>query len=317
MSAEIAYYLPKKMLKVSLPLIIVEKKTIYASGATEIEPVDAYIKGDLDITSILIPDLARGKVIYTPGGFGFLKKNTLAVEFDGEGAGILISFNSQDTSAVATVISSTIDLASSLAKVAAAAAATETLRGITQPAPEIFYTERQLEIVQLIDPVREGEIAIDMPSLPRVPKATLKFHEFKGAEYHDARPVSLSKEDKTKIWYLVARPLGVVLTIENNSYIAAQNVTAEILYFPQFGELSSKEIVSKWWWFLGSLNTALNFSASTGSLQKACISSEGNTNDLLADAKKAADSRNSWLTDQKKNAAAPKPPPSPGSKPGN
>src|SRR5579872_3264037 len=141
MSAEIAYYLPKKMLKVSLPLIIVEKKTIYASGKTEVEPVDAYIKGDIDITSILLPDIARGKVIYTPGGFGFLKKNTLAVEFDGEGAGILISFNSQDTSAVAAVVSATIDLASSLAKVAAAAGAVAALTETTQPPPEVFYTE--------------------------------------------------------------------------------------------------------------------------------------------------------------------------------
>jgi hypothetical protein len=322
MSAKITYYLPKKILKISFPLTIVEKKTTYNSGRSEVSPVESYIRGDIKVMPLLIPDEQRGKFIYSPAGISFLMKNTLAVEYDGEGAGLLLSLNTAQTNLVGDVISAAINVAASVVSAGAllpAAMATPS----ADPVTSVDYSERQLDIVQLVVPGRGKTIPLVLPDLPNNPRISIAFRDNPGTVYSEtasgASPVGNTSSgaspgndtssavspagDKKNIWYLVARPMIVAVIVENNAYIPRQTVAEEIIYFPQFGELTPIEIVRKSWWFFGAINTSLNFSPSTGSLQKFCITTESNVKDLLADAQKGTDARNTYRGNQQKTGA--------------
>lgn len=327
MSTKITYYLPKKVLKISLPLIVVEKKTTYNSGRSEVHPVESYIRGDVKITPILVPDEQRGKFTYLPDDMSFLKKNTVAVEYDGEGAGLLLSLNTSQVNLVGDVISAAIDVAAALLPAVGLAAmtaqpgapaasahpaASADLIASVDPVASVDYAERQLDIVQLVTPGRDKTVPVVLPDLPNKPRVSVTFRDNPGTVYREPAPdypagdkagsgagdkgaspacdkAASGAGDKNNIWYLAARPMIMTVIVENNSYIPRQTVVEEIVYFPQFGELSPVEIVRKSWWFFGAINTSVTFSPSTGSLQKFCVTAESNINDLLADAGKGID----------------------------
>jgi hypothetical protein len=294
MPSKITYYLPKKILKISFPLTIVEKKTTYTSGRSEVSPVESYIRGDIKIIPLLVPDEQRGQFTYSPDDISFLKKNTLAVEYDAEGAGLLRSLNAAQTNLIGEVISTAIDVAASVAGSGALLPAALAAQA-SDPVTSVDYSEKQLDIVQLVTPARGKTIQVALPDLPNTPGVSVTFRDNAGAVYSEPAAGPSPADDKNHIWYLAAKPLIVLVVVENNAYIPKLTVAEEVLYFPQFGELTSIEIVRKSWWFFGSLNTALNFSPSTGSLQKACITAESNIKDLLADAQRGIDARNAYL----------------------
>lgn len=285
MATKITYYLPKKIVKISFPLTIVEKKTTYNSGRAEVSPVEAYIKGEIKIIPLLLPDEQRGTFAYLPDDISVLKKNTVSVEYDAEGAGLLMSLNAAQNNLIGDVINATIDVAAAV--LGSKALTPAAMSAVADPVASVDYVERQLDIVQLVTPGRGKTVAIALPELPASPRISIAFRDSPGAVYTEASAVTdEGRDDKNNVWYLVAKPLILSIIVENNAYIPKQTVAEDIVYFPQFGELRSVPVVRKSWWFFGAVNTVLNFSPSTGSLQKVCFTAETNIKDLLADTQK-------------------------------
>jgi hypothetical protein len=291
MASPITYYLPKKILKIAFPLIIIERRTNYTNGDVVVEPLAAFIRGDVKISSILLPDLSRMAFEYEPKPITWLNKTTLGIEYDPDGAGLLLSLNSQETNLIGDIISATIDLASSLVKIAPVAVA----RDVVPAGPtveSVINTERQLDVVNFIEPKLDEKIMVPLPVLAvELPTVNIYFSKYPGGTVPDWTKTSQTKEENRLIFYLLPISVLVKVEVENNSYIEKQTVAEELVYLPQFGHLQSKEVIQKSWWFGASMNTTFNFSASTGSLQKFTVTTDSNVKDLLADAKKAADAR--------------------------
>lgn len=291
------YYLPKKLLKVAFSLTIVEKRLTYSDNHVEVQPFKAYIKGDFKLSSVLVPYETLGRLEFDPGDSS-LSKLGLTMEYDAEGAGLLLSFNSSQTNLIGDVVSATIDLAATVAAFVPFMAAIDLPADQQQLQPQIDYPERDLPITAIIDPKALGkEFPISLPDFKlsagqtlEMPSVVLLLEKCPESNYDEdpKKPITDNSGLKKGIRYFEAKPVKVKAIIRNNSYLKEFIPVQEIFHFPQFGPLREQPILRQNWWIFGSLSTALTFSASTGSLQKVCIGSASNIKDWLTDAQKAA-----------------------------
>jgi hypothetical protein len=239
---KVAYYLPKKVIYVTVPFNIIEKKLYKVDGQTgqlanepEKTVTTVKINGDIKVESKLFPGAIRSLDLDQLGKGG--KSFNFDITFDEKGNGTISTINASQTPATAAIIKGTVSIVGSVIKLVASVFAFE---GAEQPQFQEITTEQNIEetsVIELTDSnpfsltiepsTRVVNIAGTKPSVEvKITKISQEAITFSGAG---------SSNPGIELHYRIPAEHSLQVIIKNNQLIKEQVVINEKILIPQTG----------------------------------------------------------------------------------
>jgi hypothetical protein len=240
---KIAYYLPKKIIYVTVPFNIVEKrlfKVDHLTGQLEKDPVNAVttvkINGDIKVESKLFPGAIKSLDLDLLGKGG--KSFNFDINFDEKGNGMISSINASQTPVTADIIKGTVSIVGSVIKLAAGVYGAA--GGDKQPEFQEITTEQNIEETRVIELTNSDPFSLIIEPSTRVnniagTKPSVEVKITKIAQEAGASNISKSSNPGIELHYRIPAEHSLQVIIKNNQLIKEQVVINERILVPQTG----------------------------------------------------------------------------------
>lgn len=306
MSNIIEYYLPERVLKLTVKYLVKQELTYNENNdLVEVKYKDCYIEDDLLLEPLLYPDYTRKYIFDYSRYRNFWYQLSFEAQFDENGAGILQSINIESTPVVKDIISGVVDVASSLIKISAGAflaappAEAELLKVETteRTVTETYFIKIEEMTVKngaysltLPKPVI-GDSNIHVPTIEVLIKPNRIFEQ----EKNTANVIT----SKDGIFYREPVLSNIKVIVLNNKSIKEQNIIDEYNFFPQFGTVIPLNLTAGN--ILNKAGSKVSFSQTTGGIEKFALSTESKIKETLDSSHTSIEAITKLLNDLKDN----------------
>lgn len=240
---KVAYYLPKKIIYVTVPFNITEKKLYKVdkqTGQLANEPektvTTVKISGDIKVESKLFPGAIKSLDLDPLGKGG--ESFNFDITFDDKGNGTISTINASQTPVTADIIKGTVSIVGSVIKLAASVFAFE---GAEQPEFQEITTEQNIEEIRVIELTNSDPVIINIDPNTRVvniagTKPSVEVKITKVAQEEIAFNGTGSSNSGIELHYRIPAEHTLQVTIKNNQLIKEQVVINERILVPQTGK---------------------------------------------------------------------------------
>ena len=240
---KVAYYLPKKVIYVTVPFNIVEKKLFKVNrmtGQIDSEAVKTVtivkINGDIKVDSKLFPGAIKSLDLDPLGKGG--KSFNFDITFDDKGNGMISTINASQTPVTADIIKGTVSIVGSVIKLATGIFGA--VGGDEQPEFQEITTEQNIEETRVIE-LTNGEPvsltiepSIRVNNIPTKPSVEVKITKIsqEAISFDDAG----SSNQGIELHYHIPAEHSLEVIVKNNQLIKEQVVINERILVPQTGK---------------------------------------------------------------------------------
>ena len=241
---KVAYYLPKKVIYVTVPFNIIEKKLYKVdrlTGQLANEPEKAVttvkINGDIKVESKLFPGAIKSLDLDQLGKGG--KSFNFDITFDEKGNGTISTINASQTPVTADIIKGTVSIVGSVIKLAAGVFGV--VGGDEQPEFQEITTEQNIEETRVIELTSSDPFSLTIEPSTRVnniagTKPSVEVKITKIAQEEIAFNGSGSSNSGIELHYRIPAEHSLQVIIKNNQLIKEQMVINERILVPQSGK---------------------------------------------------------------------------------
>lgn len=242
---QVVYYLPKKIIYITVPFTIVEKKAYKVDSQTgqmanEPEKILTTVKvnGDIKVVSKLFPDASKSLNLDVLGKGG--KIFNFDITFDDKGNGMISTINASQTPVTADIIKGTVNIVGSVIKLG-----TNTfgmVGGDEKPDSQEITTEQNIEETRVIELTNNDPFSLTIEPSTRVNVNTIA-----GTKPSvDVKITKISKEpgvstgttslnSGVELHYRIPAEHSIQVIVKNNQLIKEQMVINERILVPQTG----------------------------------------------------------------------------------
>ncbi len=241
---KVAYYLPKKVIYVTVPFNIVEKRLFKVdrlTGQLANEPektvTTVKINGDIKVESKLFPGAIKSLDLDPLGKGG--KSFNFDITFDEKGNGMISTINASQTPVTADIIKGTVSIVGSVIKLAGGIFGLA--GGDEQPEFQEITTEQNIEETRVIELTNSDPLSLTIePSTrvnniagtkPSVEVKITKIAQDSGASKGGAG----SSNPRIELHYRIPAEHNLQVIIKNNQLVKEQVVINERILVPQTG----------------------------------------------------------------------------------
>jgi hypothetical protein len=272
---KVGYFLPKKIIYVSVPFTINEKKLYKVdpqTGLPDRNPdrfvTTVKVDGDIKIESKLYPDAYR-TVDLKPLGKGG-KSFNFDITFDEKGNGLLSTVNASQTPVTADIIKGTVNIVASIIKLGTSVFA---FKDAEQPETMEVTTEQKIVETRAIEINSNNPVSVTIsPSIfatgtvvPPSPSVEITISKIAQGTIQDQTDLTASGNDAAlSLHYRIPAEHSIQVKINGNQLTKEQLVIDERILIPQTGveAVLAIPILKK------KKTIAIGFDASTGNLSK-------------------------------------------------
>lgn len=301
---EIGYFLPKKIIYITVPFTITQQKLFNANpitGEPDGDPIkfviNVKVDGDIKVESKMYPSTFQNINLEPLGKGG--KSFNFSIKFDETGNGLLTTINASQTPVTADIIKGTVNIAGSLIKLATG------LLGMTagEDAPKTVeqITEQKIVETRAIEITSDNPYSLTIsPSIiaaGRVanPSASVEINITKvtSANFQNSQAANLSDNNNAmSLRYRVPAEHTIQVKVLNNQLIKEQIIISESILIPQTGKEISISIP-----ILKRKKTfELGFDPATGNLSKYGLTKESQVSEKLESVNGAIGTLNTEIT---------------------
>ncbi|PPK87753.1 hypothetical protein CLV84_0704 [Neolewinella xylanilytica] len=288
MNNTIKYYLPERVLKLTVNYVVKQELTFNEKEeVATMKYRDCYIQDDILLEPLLHADY-QCKYIFDYSRYRSWCYNlSFEAEFDENGAGILQAINIETTPVVKDVIVGVVNVAVSLAKLGTTAFLVDSPtheEPLNVEVIEKTFTETYLiktgdmnekdgsRSIQLPKP-NVGDLNTKIPTIEVFIKPNKIIRQKK-----KSKNICVSK---TEVYYREPILSNVKIKVLNNGDIQEQTVINEYIYFSQFGATIPLQI--SFGKFFNKASSKVSFSKATGGLEKFALTNESKIKETVDD----------------------------------
>lgn len=240
---KVAYYLPKKVIYVTVPFNIIEKRLFKVdrqTGQLASEPektvTTVKINGDIKVESKLFPSVIKSLDLDPLGKGG--KSFNFDITFDEKGNGMISAINASQTPVTADVIKGTVSIVGSVIKLAASVYGFTA--GVEQPEFQEITIEQNIEETRVIELTNSDPLSLIIEPSTRVnniagTKPSVEVRITKIAQEAGDSNSSKSSNPGIELRYRIPAEHSFQVIIKNNQLIKEQVVINERILVPQTG----------------------------------------------------------------------------------
>ena len=240
---KVNYYLPKKVIYVTVPFNIIEKKLYKVdrlTGQLASDPEKAVttvkINGDIKVESKLFPGTIKSLDLDQLGKGG--KSFNFDITFDEKGNGMITTINASQTPVTADIIKGTVSIVGSVIKLAAGVFGAA--GGDEQPEFQEITTEQNIEETRVIELTNSDPVSLTIEPSIRViniagTKPFVEINITKIAQEALAFNGAGSSNPGIEIHYRIPAEHSLQVIVKNNQLVKEQLVINERILVPQTG----------------------------------------------------------------------------------
>jgi len=282
------YFLPKKVLYVTVPFKITEKKLVKVDPNTgkagDIIDAEAnvIVDGEITVEGKMYPGLYKNLNLDLLGRGG--KTFDFVMKFDDKGSGNISSINVSQTPVTSDIITGVVTVVGSALKVAntffGAAGAEGEVKAKEITTEQKFSETRTIEIAQ--DNTKETEIQI-VPSVivkggTRIPSVIVKISPPQTDGIKDIEQNSTTLSTGFTLHYRAPAEHSIQVKVLNNQLVKEQTIIDEKILIPQTGKVASVDIPI----LKGKKTVEIAFSTESGNLTTYSIKKESQLKETLS-----------------------------------
>lgn len=240
---EVVYYLPKKVIYVTVPFNIIEKRLFKIdrlTGQLENDPVKTVttvkINGDIKVESKLFPGAIKSLNLDPLGKGG--KSFNFDITFDEKGNGMISTINANQTPVTSDIIKGTVSIVGSVIKLATSIYGA--VGGDEQPEFQEIITEQNIEETRVIELTNSDPFSLTIEPSTRVniiagTKPSVEVKITKIAQVAGATNGAVSSNTGIELHYRIPAEHDLQIIIKNNQLVKEQVVINERILVPQTG----------------------------------------------------------------------------------
>jgi hypothetical protein len=240
---KVAYYLPKKVIYVTVPFNIIEKRLFKVDRLTrqlanepEKTVTSVKINGDIKVESKLFPGAIKSLDLDQLGKGG--KSFNFDITFDEKGNGMISTINASQTPVTADIIKGTVSIVGSVIKLATGIFAA--VGGDEQPEFQEISIEQNIVETRVIELTNSEPFTLTIEPSTRVnniagTKPSVEVKITKIAQEARAFDGATSSNSGIDLRYRIPAEHSIQVIIKNNQLIKEQVVINERILVPQTG----------------------------------------------------------------------------------
>jgi hypothetical protein len=240
---EVVYYLPKKVIYVTVPFNIIEKRLFKIdrlTGQLENDPVKTVttvkINGDIKVESKLFPGAIKSLNLDPLGKGG--KSFNFDITFDEKGNGMISTINANQTPVTSDIIKGTVSIVGSVIKLATSIYGA--VGGDEQPEFQEITTEQNIEETRVIELTNSDPFSLTIEPSTRVnniagTKPSVEVKITKIAQVAGATNGAVLSNTGIELHYRIPAEHDLQIIIKNNQLVKEQVVINERILVPQTG----------------------------------------------------------------------------------
>ena len=241
---KVAYYLPKKVIYVTVPFKIIEKRLHKVDRSTgqlkdEVEKMVTTVKinGDIKVESKLFPGAIKSVDLDQLGKGG--KSFNFDITFDDKGNGIISTINASQTPVTADIIKGTVSIVGSVIKLATGVYGAA--GGDEQPEFQEITTEQDIQETRVIELTNSDLFSLTIEPSTRVniiagTKPSVEVRITKLPQEDIPFTGTGSSNSGIELHYRIPAEHALQVIVKNNQLIKEQMVINERILVPQTGK---------------------------------------------------------------------------------